>query len=41
MGRLGKLAAPKARAAPPYMRMLEPSFEAPEAKQPAAKPSES
>jgi hypothetical protein len=40
VGRLGKVAAPQSRALPPYMRILEPSLEAPEAKAPAAKPAE-
>jgi hypothetical protein len=32
VGRLGKLANPVARAAPPYMSMLEPSFDKPDPK---------
>jgi hypothetical protein len=40
VGRLGKLVAPKARATPPYMRILEPSLEAPEAKPAAPKPAD-
>jgi hypothetical protein len=40
VGRLGKLVDPKPRAVPPYMRILEPTLEAPEVKAPAAKPVE-
>jgi len=40
VGRLGKLVDPKPRRVPPYMQILAPSLEAPEANAPAAKPSE-
>lgn len=40
VGRLGKLVTAKARPVPPYMRMLEPSLQPPEAKAPGAKPSQ-
>ena len=40
VGRLGKLVAAKARPVPPYMRMLEPSLQPPDAKAPGTKPSE-
>jgi hypothetical protein len=39
VGRLGKLVAPKPRAVPPFMQILEPSLEAPEAKPAATKPA--
>lgn len=40
VGRLGKLVAPKPRSAPAFMRMLEPSLEAVDAKPAAGNPGE-
>lgn len=39
VGRLGKLVDPKPRRVPPYMQILAPSLEVPEADAPAGKPS--